>query len=156
VRKVDRKVIELFTEAYLWVLDWTGVYVATVGMFFVAMDVGLTVVDRGRVWWTDAFYFVVMSLTWFAPSWRRQHARMLSTINAGVLTWRESPVRTVLVISGLVLLLDSALRMRSVALTASNVMMLSWFYVTCVTVRDREPREFKLGRVLRPLTGGAS
>jgi len=156
MRKIDDRLIEWFTDAYLWLLDWTGVYVATVGMFFVAMDVGLKAVSKGQFAWYDALYFAVMSLVWFGPSWMRQHMGLLTLINVAALQWREFGGRRAMVVCGVMLLLDSALRMRSPAMACSDLMTLSWFYLTCVTVRDREPREFRLGRALRPMTGGAS
>jgi hypothetical protein len=143
VLAADTFLIEITQEAYLWLWDWTGVYVATL-MF--AAYVG----ERfcwGRLGWFD-FVLIAFTGTWLGLRYLAQ-SKDLRSLNAAQRAWRDFTIRPFFSAFVLGALAGDAFQL-SAWHVASDAMFLTWNYLGCVQVREREPKEFfarKLARV---------
>jgi hypothetical protein len=141
--RIDGAAIRGATAAYLWLLDWTGVYVGTVQAF-------LIVVDSCRIVTTPAYTVAnkcvllafagwLLFAAWGA--WLLQNEKEHERINLGAMRWQSLLLRKVLVVFTILMLVWDTYRVdwNSIMLDA---WMLTYGYLLCVMVRDREPPEF--------------
>lgn len=139
--KIDAWLIERTQSAYLWFLDRTGVYLGTVTMTVVVLNVGwMCLVARPGFSWIDAVCLGIAGLV-SSPMWHDQHRKRFEAINASSLAWRASRTRTLMLITALAFggwFLISNWRFGVVCLFT-----LAWLYLNCTMLRDREPKEFK-------------
>lgn len=134
--KLDRRVLDLVQDAYLWLLDWTGV---RVGSLCFATWSAQIVLKHEPVDWVDGFFICGWGLLMF---WRyAEQGWNTRRYNDAARAWRDSPFR----LMWLAIIAGAALA----AVARLDTLLLigdGWNLVTCyllaVQVREREPREF--------------
>lgn len=152
LNKIDEFIIARATAAYMWLLDWTGVYVGSVGFTLMVLDVGWHEIVIGRSKW----YWVVMltiGLIWGGYKWRLQHAAKNEKFNAEAKEWTEGFSRGLMVRVMLVI---------AVVYVATGqwqwavgwLPFVCWVYLNCVLIRDREKKQLEFGRKLATATMG--
>lgn len=139
---VDTYLIEATQEAYLWLWDWTAVYVAT--LMFLAY-VGDHVCWRALTWLDSAF--IAFAGIWIGYRYVAQ-SKDLRRLNAAQRAWRDFPPRPFFVFIFVGLLAGDILQLNAWHF-ASDVFMLIWNYLGCVQVREREPKEFFAHKLAR-------
>jgi hypothetical protein len=151
MREIDERLQRWTTEAYLWLLDWTGVYVGT--LLFVVMVVDCVfswpIMERSNAGKT---FDLIVSVLLPSSTWLRQ-SRGPRVFNVEALWWRGCVARSALLLVLVVSVILGAAQL--------NWQKIAWWipcfamvYLMGVLIRDREPREFRLGR--RAATEGAT
>lgn len=142
VRKWDNFLIDSMQRAYLWLLDWTGVYVGTLLLFtFVA-----TLVLRGFNWWNWAELFgLVLMLAWCGWKYSQQATDRIELFNASSeynrTSWLRDCLNVMLVMSAVIAIVKNQWG----EIGAETL----WFvmgYLMTVKLRKREPKEFFEGK----------
>lgn len=131
----DARLIELTQEAYLWLWDRTGVFVAT--LFFAAY------VGDHALWGSLTWFDFLLLAIFGALSAHRYLAQStdLRWLNAHQRAWRDLGPRPYFTIIVIVFLAKDLLQLNAWHF-ASDCMSLLWSYLGCVQVRDREPKDF--------------
>lgn len=135
LRALDSAIIELVQEAYLWLWDRTGVYVAT--LIFTAYAIDQLASTHMRL-----FNFLTLGIMGACCGVRYvAQGKNLRHFNDMQRQWRHFFARgPVMVAIALFILQEVALLDGWQAL--GDVAFMSWCYLACVQVRDREPKNF--------------
>jgi hypothetical protein len=146
LRALDQRIIDLVQEAYLWLWDRTGAYVAT---FLFASYVA----DHfcwGPLGWLDFFFLAFFG--WWAGIRYVAQSKDLRRLNDVQRAWRDFSPRLYFTLVMLPFVVGHAAQLEAWKLASDGFMFL-WIYLACVQVREREPKEFFPS--LKPVGAGA-
>jgi hypothetical protein len=155
-RKIDDWILTRAQAAYLWLLDETGVYVATCSVVVYMLGKAAWYTTRTTpIWWVDTVFLVVMMVL-FSASWATQHAGREETYNAQAREWRDGAARRVFMIVWIAFVVGDVAGATSTARLACDLVndITSWIallVIPTVQIRKREPPE---KTVLAPARGG--
>lgn len=143
--RIDDVMIRWATVAYLWLLDWTGVYVGTVGvgMMMFLMYWNNFVVHPDHQ--TSILWVVPFLVLWALPTWWMQHLGMNKEYNRIVQKWVEFVMRKPWICVLLVMTAWEVLSRHGDGWRGSVgwLLVVAFVYLDCVPIRDRERREHR-------------
>lgn len=138
---MDTWLLNRTQAAYDWVFDRTGVYCATLRFCSLLLMLVPELARRGMV---DMYTFVFVGI-WgvqcgFAYHW--QDTKAYAEHNAGVMLWEVSWVRRCALPGMLFGFVAADIMLRHWAWIAwPEGCLMTWSYLSTVTIRDREPPE---------------
>lgn len=138
--ELDEKLQKATQDAYLWVFDRTGIYVATIGVAIqVAIPFIKAIGDR-KLDYVSLFVMGWLCLGLF-QSYYMQHGNKFEVFNASARAWQDHTVRIVANWFWVVMCILSALT-RDWHLSATAFLQFFYFgYVLTWQIRKREPPE---------------
>lgn len=140
VKKIDDLLIDATQRAYLWLYDWTGVYVGTV-TFVMCVTIVILYEVRGRpVIWVD-FLFLGINGIWSCVAYLWQSTDRVDEFNSSADMRRTSIGRVVLNGSITVFLTMAIVDMNLLAVV-SEFVWVALSYMIVVKIRKREPKNF--------------
>lgn len=128
-------------RAYLWLLDRTGVYVATVGMLIYALGVSVFMFGQGKV---SVVLTVILGLYGVILGFRywQQDTQKNGEFNEISRNWSEAVVRRILMTMTLVI---GAASFQNLFTMFSYICDFVFFgYVLTIQIRERTPPEKEL------------
>lgn len=134
---VDNTIIVAEQRAYLWLLDRTGIYVASIMSACVVLSMGVSVIEHDLILAGFMGVFGLASSPW---RWYLQHTNE-TTYNAISLLHQQSSWRGGFVVMVLVFILMELL-LRDLAGVVTQVVYLFVNYMQCIQIRKREPKKF--------------
>lgn len=142
--RFDAFLIRNLQRAYLWILDWTGIYVATIGTVAIIIGNGAIMINTtGSVWLQ--FFFMTINIMILIPYYLDQDKANYTVYNLRALMFQVSPVRIFIsyFFFGIFLAELTFLILHGYQGSLVNTIML-WIYIniTAVCIRDREPKEW--------------
>lgn len=135
--KIDNKIIETLQALYLWIFDWTGIYVATAAticVIFARAIIGFST-DIGSLL-ILAFNIVVL-----IPAYNMQDKKLYTVYNAQALMLRGFSMRWIVTVF-ISLLLVQEIIVGDVWQALNSLALLVYVYLTVICIRDREPKEW--------------
>lgn len=161
LRRLDAALIAALQRAYLWVLDYTGIYVGTLMATCMATCAALEFVRySGSGLWVMVGLDVIIFGGLSQLTWWMQHNRPPEVYNAHASArWTTWPLRIFLVVSVSTAVLWNLLTeplLYALASVSYGVAVLLLNYLLCVLIRPREPKKlFERERILVPEASGA-
>ena len=136
---LDDKCVSMITDAYLWALDWTGIYVGTI-IFINSAPCFALLWYKVPVWVSLFFLICVMAMS--CQSYWMQNTGNKIEFNAYAekakgSTWRWS----LLWFNVCSLAADIFIRVTLLQVMADVCAILFW-YIICIKIRDREKKKF--------------
>lgn len=140
IRRVDEWLMVRTQDAYLWLLDRTGVYAATAFMVVFVLGYGAFFYQQGRV---DALGVGVIAITGVVQGWfyLEQDRDQYEAFNLRVRHWRSSAWRVCLMWTALFFAAHAALRGRPFSSASFLCDVVAYGYLATVQIRKREPPE---------------
>lgn len=133
--EIDAKMIDLTQDAYLWLYDRCGIYIATVSV--VLLLAGEAISYRGPIGLVLTG-FICLSIS---PRYLLQMMGLKDAINAMARSDRTAKWRYIYIVLMLILILAPGKSWGSFALGAACD-LAALAYVNVVQLRDREPKDF--------------
>jgi hypothetical protein len=140
LRKIDDKVIGVVNDAYLWALDWTGIYVGTVVFICVAPSFAHWWGHMSH-WLSALWLFFLIALTgnmyWMQGTGNKIAFNSYAQVN------KDNPLRSFFIwfqISNLIF--DLGLRKPPIEFVLDALCFLFW-YLICIKIRDRDKKKFE-------------
>jgi hypothetical protein len=139
VRKFDEAIIKYVQEFYLWLWDWTGIYLPTVWFIVLSIDLGteFLLFDKFRfmIFVLFAFFGVYCGLYYAL-----QDTRKYQQMNAVARYFQEGVLRIVMTVMLLCFAVNDIVERDWHVISA--LACIAFFYLRCVQLRDREPKDF--------------
>jgi hypothetical protein len=129
-------------RAYLWLYDWTGIYVATLDLMLTAVFVVVNVSYNNMGIVVSLILLVLRGIFMWAKYWQ-QDTGNLDRFNAEARQWQNSNVRWLSNGSFFGFVVFDALSRNVIVIGDLAFFVLS--YLLTVQIREREPRDFKIG-----------
>lgn len=138
--KADQWAVTKTQDAYLWLLDRTGIYLGTVCMIDYIASAGCLAMRDGYMSWIWIVFLGIFGITCAFRYWWQEKG-MNDAINAGAMAFEASHFRTFGNIFFLTqIVLDVALFTRWDFIF--DVILLLAQYLGCVKIRDRDKKPF--------------
>jgi hypothetical protein len=143
--RFDAFLIRNLQQAYLWILDWTGIYVATIGTMAIIIGNGAIMISNsaGSIWLQ--FFFMTFNIMILIPYYLDQDKANYTIYNLRALMFQESVVRIFIsyFFIGIAIAEFTILILHGYQGSLVNTIML-WLYIniTSVCIREREPKEW--------------
>lgn len=135
-KKFDAWVIQHFQDAYLWLLDRTGIYVGTV-VFLNGVVMVLDLIRRQSMWLAAFIMIVILILS--LPRYLLQGAKEYETFNH-MATFEEGlPGRHIFLVLNLICL---ALPPYTMLGALNSVCQQVMWYLFCLRIRERDKKPF--------------
>lgn len=141
LRRLDDKVVEGFTKAYLWLFDWTGVYVGSVIGVCVAAMVAQSI-SSPKLGWSSAALDTLLLLPIAVSRWIIQHSFDGKFYNDLAEMARTHWISLALRIVFILFMWVSFLRAPVWFWVTRDITFIALIYLTCVKIRPREPKKF--------------
>lgn len=141
LRTLDDYLVAAAQEIYLWLWDRTGVYVAT--LLFAAI-VGEQICWGPIKIWGFAFLAIFGATSAYAYMVQAKDLRLLNSMQR---RWRENGLRLAFTVMVLYFTASDAVKLNAWG-SAGSAFLLIWSYLSCVQVRDREPKDLLSTRKL--------
>lgn len=140
----DDKCVKMVTEAYLWALDWTGIYVGTI-IFINCAPCFALLWYKMPVWASLFFLTCVMFMS--CQSYWMQNSGNKIQFNASAEMVKGSMWRWSLLWFNLgSLACDIFIRVTLLQVIADICAILFW-YILCIKIRDRDKKKFLLPKM---------
>jgi uncharacterized protein with PQ loop repeat len=137
---LDDKIVGVVNDAYLWVYDWTGVYVATV-VFIVDAPEFVHMINSKETGAACIFaFFLVTLVVWL---YYGQMSGNYLQFNKSAEWMQRFPLRWFFIGLSLWLMMGHALLYKPF-LVVLDVLDLVYWFVICVKIRDRNKKTFEL------------
>lgn len=152
-RRADEAALRAVQDAYLWLLDRTGVYVATVTSISYLTGKMTWIATRNRpLDWVDVI-FISLILLFIQTGWSKQHSGKLDEYNAQARVWRETWMRDSFFLlcpfsTMMTLVTWNGLASACSILDDASVLLV-FGYLFTVQLRKREPPEKLVPAVVR-------
>lgn len=154
IGKIDTWIIDKVQRAYLWALDWTGIFLGTIMFLLVAIQVCMLFWEEQHLIGAIVFLLGALCGYWY---YHLQSAGMKDMLNARaeseITEDRNIAMRLTFIGMNLLLIVSDSLQAnpRGVLFLMLNCV---WWYLLCVKVRDREPKEFFKPKLATEATNG--
>lgn len=144
---IDKFIQKKVESSYLWLYDWTGVYVGQLmmllGFLIFAENLGICLKQQPN-WFWSSFFLLVLVGDGYGRS-HIQHLGLNHLYNAYVLDWIHSIWRTMSIIANATFLFTTMVVI-DVKGMVYFLAVLVFLYLRGVMIRDREPRSFQFHR----------
>ncbi len=137
---MDEKMIKLVQDAYLWVFDRTGIYIATVSMIMTVLAYSLITLERDKVDFITLFGLAIIGLHCMFK-YKLQHAGSYEAYNANARLWQQSRLRFYLLCFWIGIILSDVFRGSILGFASSVLITVLFHYVWVCQIRKREPPE---------------
>ncbi len=138
--KFDRYCIARAQEIYLWLLDYTGVYRATIQTILLMIVLALDILRDVITWLSIVCFAILLSMA--VLDYINQDKGKYEIMNYAAMKMRESIFRLVALFCIIIIpMIVSAIQMNFLTVISDMVYMV-WWYTMLVMVRDREPKEW--------------
>lgn len=136
---LDQKILSLFQEGYLWLLDRTGVYVATVAFLIYAVIALMEISNGSSLWiWGPLVAFVGLAQS---NAYRMQDRAQNEKFNLIAMMMEVSRLRHYFNLLLIALALSAMLTL-DVRFFFSQFGFVAYGYVMLVKIRDRDKKPF--------------
>ena len=138
IRKIDEQFILLHQEVYLWLLDTSGIYLATVAMILQLLDHAMRANGFNPFSCTVLALFGIRNgLIYYA-----QYKNNLKIVNIIAQSWQDAVImRTMMWVIFLFIFITDTYSKNFWNMLA-DIAFLCWWYSMCVKVREREPKDW--------------
>lgn len=136
INKADDYLIKKFTEVYLWILDWTGIYLSTVCVALIV--IGNLVGTGDKI----SLVFALMNILILIPMYHKQNTGNYIAMNAEAMFIQNFLFRRVFTLFLAIMIVVELITLDWKGLVNSCAYFI-YFYMLCVCVREREPKKFE-------------
>lgn len=139
MRKIDEAAMRWTQDAYLWLLDRTGVYASTVFMVIFLMGYATFFWHHG--WRPDYVGLAIIGVTGVAQGvlYLQQDKKQYEAFNARSRHWRTTEWRTGLLFVCVFFMVVDVMTSKPLMAISFLCDIVCYGYVMCVQIRDREP-----------------
>jgi len=142
-RKFDAWIIAGLNDLYLWLLDWTGVYIGTITFLMGAEQVAFLIYIKAA--WFAAF-MLLMILVNAGIRYHQQAMGLVARYNLAAEWFEKSPIRTALIAFGVGLIMADIIQYRWWYLFDGAITQ-ALLYLWCLKIRERQKKEFRLPKL---------
>jgi hypothetical protein len=139
--KLDGLIIRRLNDAYLWALDWSGIYVGTI-IFFGSVPSLYRMVSHGDMWFAAFFLFCTILIA--LPRYVIQGMGMIEVFNNISMQFESSAARHFLNGFNIVSLFSDAFHRHNPLDVFCDIMILFMWYTFTFKIRKRDPKTFEL------------
>ncbi len=141
MKKLDQYVIETTQAGYLWLLDYFGVYRATLEILFLAISATVRLAKHN----TDFLFYlcnlVLLLSTLF--NYYMQNNGLYTQMNLHAMAYRDIyKARLIIVIAFGIIPMTAELAQHDYLGILHDLGFVCWVYMISAMVRDREPKTF--------------
>lgn len=146
--ELDAKLIDLAQDGYLWMFDRTGIYLGTCqALLLLAAQPFLPKQDAFSIGFAA---IIMLSLAW---RYHLQQRAMYAVANAIARSFRDTPWRWPFIVF---MLTVAALPPYDWHAVAAILELLNLTYLSCVQIRERQPKDLFAGWRTPAFAGGAA
>lgn len=147
--RIDEWMITRGQAAYLWLYDWTGVYVATIAAIVMVLSNCSGAIFRLRPVGTIDLLLCGINLIVLLPYYKDQDRARYTAYNARAMFFQDNLFRRIISQFFFITLFLEPLRFiwdpetwSILQLMFSECCILMYFVLMCVCIREREPKEW--------------
>lgn len=153
LRNFDSAIIARVQDAYLWLYDRSGMYVATCMMVCIFTGMGALTISDGKMDWFRIFV-VLLNFVVIIPNYLMQDKQKFIEFNLMAMMLHQSSFRFWFVHGWLYPICVIDLIMFHWAWAFNQVAVAVFMYLSCIMIREREPKDWITKHKL--VTEGAS
>ena len=135
--RIDQYLINKIQDAFLWLFDWTGIFVAPIALCMFV----LTIIIRGKI---NPFDYIALALIGYAllDYYRDQASENFTVYNLRARFMQSIWIRHLFVLLTYVAMVITIINV-DIKGFIGEILFISYMYLLVVQIRKREPKEFK-------------
>lgn len=141
LRELDSQIILKLQEAYLWLYDRSGVYVATCMMVSIFIGIGALTLNDGKMDFLRIFV-VILNLVVVIPNYWMQEKQEFTQFNFIAMMLHQSMFRFGFVYFWCFPMFMLDMLLMKWAWGINQVAVIVFLYLSCIMIREREPKDW--------------